>query len=68
MQFDEATSNAECWASSYERIKQSYAKAGYEMPSIVYWNLASTNYGNVPVQAPLTGFSVVGGLGAVRSR
>jgi hypothetical protein len=28
------------WATSYERIKVSFAAAGYDMPRLIFWNLA----------------------------
>ncbi|KAB5518179.1 hypothetical protein GE09DRAFT_978463 [Coniochaeta sp. 2T2.1] len=33
------------WSSSYERIATKYAAAGYEMPEIVFWNLAGGRAG-----------------------
>ncbi|OAL52769.1 hypothetical protein IQ07DRAFT_585879 [Pyrenochaeta sp. DS3sAY3a] len=42
MQFDMAQQSAsDRWTSSYERIKQKYADAGYEMPRLIFWNLAA---------------------------
>ncbi|KAB5575325.1 hypothetical protein GE09DRAFT_955358 [Coniochaeta sp. 2T2.1] len=58
MQFDAATEPsaslysyrrttqiANSWSSSYERIAAKYAAAGYEMPEIVFWNLAGGRAG-----------------------
>lgn len=61
MQFNEASRHGERWTSSYERIQARYAEAGYEMPSIVFWNLAGYSYGNVPVECDEKGVSLVGG-------
>jgi hypothetical protein len=51
MQFDKAESEnayygqhkqaAGRWTTSYERIKKKYADAGYEMPRLIFWNLAA---------------------------
>ncbi|KAF1937348.1 hypothetical protein EJ02DRAFT_57569 [Clathrospora elynae] len=40
MQFDKAEEIEERWSTSYERIKKKYAVAGYEMPRLIFWNLA----------------------------
>ncbi|KAI9660031.1 MAG: hypothetical protein M1821_001383 [Bathelium mastoideum] len=49
MQFDEAQSNSRYFSdqstaqwnkSSYERVKKAYEESGYEMPELVFWNLA----------------------------
>lgn len=34
------------WSSSHERISAKYAEAGYEMPEVVYWNLAGGSSGD----------------------
>ncbi|KAF1365935.1 hypothetical protein EJ07DRAFT_161008 [Lizonia empirigonia] len=39
MQFDQGMDQG-IWTSSYDRIKTAYANAGYDMPKLVYWNLA----------------------------
>jgi hypothetical protein len=42
MQFDSAQdSGMDRWTSSFDRIKKKYADAGYDMPRLVFWNLAS---------------------------
>lgn len=41
MQFDRADDGSNRWASSYERIKEMYADAGYDMPELIFWNLAA---------------------------
>jgi hypothetical protein len=40
MEFDAAGSNATRWSTSYERIKDQFERAGYEMPKLIFWNLA----------------------------
>ncbi|KAL6872901.1 hypothetical protein J3F83DRAFT_731330 [Trichoderma novae-zelandiae] len=51
MQFDAAArgyygaSGEKTWASSYERIKKKYEDHGYEMPELVFWNLAGGRAG-----------------------
>jgi hypothetical protein len=51
MQFDQAQSKnsyygqpeqaEDRWTTSYERIKKKYADARYEMPRLIFWNLAA---------------------------
>ncbi|KAF2658561.1 hypothetical protein K491DRAFT_690078 [Lophiostoma macrostomum CBS 122681] len=41
MQFDAAQTGPSRWMSSFERIEQKYAEAGYEMPKLIFWNLAA---------------------------
>ncbi|KAF2709464.1 hypothetical protein K504DRAFT_467424 [Pleomassaria siparia CBS 279.74] len=40
MQFDHANGSTEHWTSAFERIKANFAAAGYEMPKLIFWNLA----------------------------
>lgn len=39
MEFDNFPGNHE-WETTYERIKSEYTKAGYDVPELVWWNLA----------------------------
>ena len=44
MQFDEAdgTQNSvDSWATNYDVIEKAYKQAGYEVPQIIYWDLAA---------------------------
>lgn len=41
MQFDVARHDTERWTSSVDRIKKKYADAGYELPRLIFWNLAT---------------------------
>ena len=41
----------ERWTSSFERVKKQYAKYGYEVPELVFWNLAA---GSGPTPKPVT--------------
>ncbi|KAI1365798.1 hypothetical protein F5Y08DRAFT_338384 [Xylaria arbuscula] len=45
MQFNKAQKSDNTYHSSFERIKQSYADAGYEMPELIFWNLAGGRAG-----------------------
>ncbi|KAK7914513.1 hypothetical protein PG985_012216 [Apiospora marii] len=56
MQFNQAESgydyyrgtrstDSPCWGTSYERIKKKFSDAGYEMPELVFWNLAGGRAG-----------------------
>lgn len=69
MQFNQGTST-DRWSTSYGRIKEEYADAGYEMPSLVFWNLAGgragvTGQGDPTAPKPVTaadeGTSLVSG-------
>jgi hypothetical protein len=40
MEFDAAGNDAPRWSTSYERIKAKFEEAGYEMPKLIFWNLA----------------------------
>ncbi|KAL6703703.1 hypothetical protein ACN47E_009397 [Coniothyrium glycines] len=40
MQFDAADHSADRWTTSYERIKEKYRAAGYQVSRLVFWNLA----------------------------
>jgi hypothetical protein len=42
MQFDSAQQcSSNRWTTSFERIKKKYADAGYEVPRLIFWNLAA---------------------------
>ncbi|UNI16950.1 hypothetical protein JDV02_003332 [Purpureocillium takamizusanense] len=45
MQFDQADVRDARWSTSYERVKGKFAQAGYEMPELVFWNLAGGRAG-----------------------
>lgn len=40
MQFNQAGGGSARWTTSYERIQAEFQKAGYEMPRLIFWNLA----------------------------
>jgi hypothetical protein len=44
MQFDMAGGD-DRWTTSYERIKKQFEDAGYEMPMLIFWNLAGGRVG-----------------------
>ncbi|CAL9994303.1 RNA-binding protein [Vibrio phage D479] len=62
MEFDQA--GAGYWGggqkTNLEVIKQEYARAGYEMPQLVFWNLRG-RIGNVPVKSGEVGTALVSG-------
>lgn len=58
MQFDSSVGHWD--ESSIEMIRRKYQDAGYEMPTIVYWNLDA--YGNVPVRYDEHGTCLVSGF------
>ena len=57
MQFDQCCRSNK--RTNFEQIQKLYRKAGYEMPSLVFWNVNS--YANVPIQAHDTGTALVSG-------
>jgi hypothetical protein len=60
MQFNSAENNAGRWMSSHKRIKKQYADAGYEMPTMIFWDLAAGDKG-VPVKSNQPGTALVSG-------
>jgi len=53
MQFDEASNHDGRWTSSFERIRKKYQTAGYELPRLIFWNLAGgrAGFGNADIAA-----------------
>ncbi|KAK3052901.1 hypothetical protein LTR09_005965 [Extremus antarcticus] len=46
MQFNSAAGRGrDSWTTSYERIQKKYKEAGYEMPQLIFWNLAGGRAG-----------------------
>jgi len=45
MQFDQSQHGTTQWSSSYERIQEQFKNAGYEMPKLIFWNLAGGRAG-----------------------
>ena len=41
MNFNSANRGENRWTTSYERIHTKYKEAGYEMPKLIFWNLAA---------------------------
>lgn len=60
MQWDQSYAQGEDrYTTSYERIKARYKQAGYEMPQLVFWNLAGgrggyTGVGDATASKPVT--------------
>lgn len=48
--------------TAQEMVEASYAKAGYQMPKIIYWNLASRGDKNKPVHFDKNGTCLVSGF------
>lgn len=57
MQFNESRSDPN--ESAQKMIKRMYKEAGYELPKVVYWNLAA--HDNVPVKFNKSGVALVSG-------
>lgn len=66
MQFDSArtdayqTNQSESWKTNHDEIVQAYEKAGYEVPRIIYWDLAG--YGTSEVTAEREGVALMNGF------
>ena len=65
MQFDQATGawreNVEGWETNHDAIERAYAEAGYDVPEIVYWNLAN-RLETMPVEAERKGVALMSGF------
>lgn len=64
MQFDEAQSTNDKWATHHQIIKQEFEAAGYELPELVYWDLAGFKRSqdrSTPVTRDTTGTALVTG-------
>ncbi|KAK4173520.1 hypothetical protein QBC36DRAFT_303603 [Triangularia setosa] len=70
MHFNAAQCRESQWSSSFERIQNDFKEAGYEMPELVFWNLAggrarhSYSYDGIapkPVAANQVGTTLVSG-------
>nr|DAY73646.1 MAG TPA: protein of unknown function (DUF2828) [Caudoviricetes sp.] len=48
--------------TNFEAIKAKYARAGYNMPQLVFWNVTSRQQGNIPVQVTDSGVALVSGF------
>jgi hypothetical protein len=60
MEFDEAVTGT----TNLEAIRRSYARAGYVLPKIVFWNLAG-RLGNVPAKSDDPNIALVSGFSPV---
>lgn len=46
----------------YESFKEKYETAGYQLPQVVFWNIAGHDKGNVPVTYTTNGTALVSGF------
>ncbi|KAK0531881.1 hypothetical protein OC834_002796 [Tilletia horrida] len=61
MQFDQAhVAGAAPWETTYDAIAKAYAEAGYDVPQLVFWDLAGGK--TVEVQANQTGVAMMSGF------
>lgn len=58
MQFDASTKYNE---RQVDTMKSMYAKSGYKLPKVVYWDVAQNSYGNMPVTVNDKGVCLVNG-------
>lgn len=64
MQFDQGcltNSNPAEWATTHDAISKAYQDAGYQVPELVYWNLAS-GLRTVPVTSDKVGVALMNGF------
>ena len=64
MQFDDAASadcDADTWLTNHDAIARAYEDAGYDIPEIVYWNLAG-QLETTPVEAERKGVALMSGF------
>jgi Domain of unknown function (DUF2828) len=64
MQFDSSlgsSKRAAKWETNHDHIEKKYKEAGYEVPQIVYWNLAES-FMSVPVTAEKKGVALMSGF------
>ncbi|KAK0459750.1 uncharacterized protein EV420DRAFT_1675583 [Desarmillaria tabescens] len=63
MQFDQAdgqSSDPAAWETNYDKIEAAYMAAGYEVPQLVFWDLA--RYGTTEVTAERKGVALMNGF------
>ena len=61
MEFDSACHKH----TNFEVMKAKYKKAGYEMPTVVFWNVDARSGQNLPVQQDESGVALVSGFSPV---
>lgn len=59
MQFDESMGYTD--ERQVDTVRSDFIEAGYEVPKLVYWNVACNDYGNVPVTVNDKGAYLVNG-------
>ncbi|KAG0374489.1 hypothetical protein BGX24_010329 [Mortierella sp. AD032] len=65
MEFDQAvqgTSGPNEMFTNYSVVKRNFESAGYDLPQIVFWNLAGSSKGNKPAKADQRGVAMVSGF------
>ena len=63
MQFDSVTSGSP-WESTFETATNKFRAAGYELPSIVCWNLRTSGSKSLPVTKDTKGYVMLSGFSA----
>ncbi|KAG0046211.1 hypothetical protein BGZ89_005373 [Linnemannia elongata] len=65
MEFDQAVQGVSMPTelfTNYSVVKHNFEAAGYELPQIVFWNLAGSSRGNKPAKANQKGVAMVSGF------
>jgi len=61
MQFDEGVSNSYSTRTTYQVMQKKFQQAGYDIPNVVFWNIAARAGGN-PVTMHQSGTALVSGF------
>ncbi|KAF8161509.1 hypothetical protein B0H34DRAFT_653995 [Crassisporium funariophilum] len=62
-QCDETSANITNWKTNYDAIEKAYQEAGYDVPQIVYWDLAAQGTGRtVEVEGDRKGVAMMNGF------
>ena len=67
MEFDDATNGSEDEITVHEKAKKLYAKYGYKLPQVVYWNVCARTE-QVPVTMSESGTALVSGSSPILFR
>ena len=58
------TSNSDPWKDHHKILKEAYARAGYPMPQMIYWNMRTTQSYVTDIDTP--GVQMLGGMSTMQ--